>query len=106
MALSQCGEGNLAADNTESASRVLSAGLLGEALAPIFSRTPHRLIVRSSARVEQIEFRGWLESRICESTPDDVARVASEVFAHGARTLRSSAGESGAMALVIQEYTM
>ena len=88
----------------EGAAPIVTTDFLRDALAPLFNRMPRRLIVRSSASVEQIECRGWLESKVCESTPDDVARVASEVFVHAARTLRSSVGESGAIAFVAQEY--
>src|SRR5438105_352827 len=71
-------------------SQVLAAEFFREALAPLFNRTARRLIVRSSASAEEIECRGWLESKLCEASPDDVARVASEVLARGVEVLRNS----------------
>jgi hypothetical protein len=92
------------AGDTQMGLPVLVAEFFREALAPLFNRAARLLIVRSSASVEQLECRGWLESKLCEPSPDDVARVASEVFARGIQVLRKSAGVSGALALVIQEF--
>ena len=73
---------------------------LSDILTPLFSRTASRLIVRSSASVEHIECRGWLESKQCDPTSDDVSRVSAEIVSHGMRVLRNASGNPSPMALV------
>jgi predicted house-cleaning noncanonical NTP pyrophosphatase (MazG superfamily) len=94
----------LPAEESEIRSASLQTEYFREALSPLFNRSPRRLIVRSSASSEEIECRGWLESKQCDPSPEDVARVVSEVLGHGAPVVRNTTGAGAKMVVVVQEF--
>jgi predicted house-cleaning noncanonical NTP pyrophosphatase (MazG superfamily) len=73
------------------------------ALAPILRSPESKLIVRSSADIEDAEYRGWLESKICASTIEGIIAAATDVWSRVARTIERLASPVR-VALVVQQF--
>jgi predicted house-cleaning noncanonical NTP pyrophosphatase (MazG superfamily) len=70
-------------------------------LGPLLQTPTGRLIVRSSATAEDLQARGWLESRVCDARPEDIRIAVEEVAGRAAKMLAESESHLG---IVIQYY--
>src|SRR5262245_37477521 len=88
----------------EKSLQLVDVAFVRDNFAPLLALRPRRLIVRSSASAEHIECRGWLESKQTDPSPEQVARVVSDVFFHDLRLVADGKDTSSSLALIVQEF--
>lgn len=84
----------------------LQTDSIKEVLAPLLVDTQQRLIVRSSASVERLECRGWLESRTCTASLYDLAAAVAAVVDNSRQVLQKESAEENpaTLSVLIQHY--
>lgn len=81
----------------------LRSSLVWQAPSKYLTSNEQRLIVRSSATIEQIECRGWLSSEICIATADALGTAIKKVISTSNEALLTNHG-AAPLAVIVQHF--